>query len=118
MAKVPDYATMTYDELTELAGKMRLRQIELGDMLDADMSPAERLPLELERGEIRAHFNVIQPLRAKFLVLENASRSAENQRLAGMTDAEFDAFQVKQRALRQSITAGTGPTGSVLTPGA
>lgn len=116
MAKLPDYDTMTFEQLNEIAGEMRARQVLLGDALKADMPALERLPLEIERNEIRAHQNVIQPLRVKFLVAENDAKNPENIRLAGMSDEEFEAHVAKLRDLRQAVAVSPGPDGTVYEP--
>lgn len=117
MAKAPNYPEMSLAELDEVAGPISERMQEIGLAINDDLSVDERLALEIERGELRAHLNIIQPLRVKFMVHEQRLRSAELQRQANMTDEEFAAYQTEMRALRQEVRIAGGPDGETLDPG-
>ncbi len=114
-----NYSEMSLEELSAISGPMAEKRDAIAFQLaDENLSDAERLKLELERAEYRAHLNIIQPLRAQHMIREQRLRSAEVQRLAGMTDDEFEAHQAKMRELRQDIRVAGGPDGVVQEPGA
>lgn len=115
--KIPDYDSMDFEALSAESGRRFERMQEIALQITDDMPAAERLTLELERAEHRAHLNVIQPKRARIMVREQKLADPELHRMAGMSDEEFEAFLEERRALRQEITITDQPEGSVSEPG-
>lgn len=92
-SKTPDYDEMSLEELNAASTEHYSAIRELRERVTDGMTASERLPIEEEIANHRAHLAVINPLRTEAGVTEELARSDFARKAKGMTKAEWARLQ-------------------------
>lgn len=100
-----NYADLTLEELNAACAAHWESLMAIRQRIIPGIDPIEKLHLELQAAEHRAHLNVIQPLRTAAFVEDELARSDFAQRLAGMTPDQIN--RLRQRVAVASQATAT-----------